>query len=148
MVHCHGKHHHEETNKYPEGLKWTRQRKRVYDVLMAHKEPLSAVQIYNLVEKDNEETYAISTIYRILAAFEEQELVEKSSFMDDGQVVYALNRGGHTHYAVCLDCHKRIPLENCPFAHLHIEQETEDFVVTGHKLELYGYCKECKTAKN
>ncbi len=129
---------------YPEGIKWTRQRKRVYDILKECHEPLNAVQIYQLVEKDLEETYAISTIYRILAAFEEKKLVTKSSFMDDGQMVYELNRGEHTHYAVCLECHKRIPLESCPFAHLHMEGENGDFLITGHKLELYGYCKECK----
>lgn len=145
MAHCEGHHHEEKHTHYPGGIKWTRQRKRVYEVLQEHHEPLSAVQIYQLVEQDNEEIYAISTIYRILATFEEKGLVTKSSFMDDGQVVYELNRGEHTHYAVCLECHKRIPLESCPFAHLHIEGETGDFLVTGHKLELYGYCKDCKS---
>lgn len=129
---------------YPQGIKWTKQRKDVYEVLLAAKEPLSAVQIYNhIVKTDDTGNYAISTIYRILAAFEEKELVSKTTWMGDGTVVYELNRGSHTHYAVCLDCHKRIQLENCPFAHVHLEKETENFTVTGHKLELYGYCKDC-----
>lgn len=133
--------------QYPQGIKWTKQRKAVYEVLWQAKEPLSAVQIYNRVEKSDEEgAYAVSTIYRILAAFEEKNLVSKTTWMGDGTVVYELNRGGHTHYAVCLECHKRIALPSCPFAHVHLEQETGDFTVTGHKLELYGYCKDCKQA--
>lgn len=133
--------------QYPQGIKWTKQRKAVYEILWQAKEPLSAVQIYNRVEKSDEEgTYAVSTIYRILAAFEEKNLVSKTTWMGDGTVVYELNRGGHTHYAVCLECHKRIALPSCPFAHVHLEQETGDFTVTGHKLELYGYCKDCKQA--
>lgn len=132
--------------QYPQGMKWTRQRKHVYEVLWQAKEPLSAVQIYNRVDKSEEEgMYAVSTIYRILAAFEEKGLVNKTTWMGDGTVVYELNRGEHTHYAVCLECHKRIALPSCPFAHVHLEQETGDFTVTGHKLELYGYCKSCKS---
>ena len=131
--------------QYPQGIKWTRQRKAVYEVLRRAEVPLSAVQIYHSVEKSGDkETYAVSTIYRILSAFEKSGLVSKTSWMGDGTMVYELNRREHTHYAVCLECHKRIPLPSCPFAHMHIEQEAENFTVTGHKLELYGYCKDCK----
>lgn len=132
--------------QYPKGIKWTKQRKAVYQVLWQAKEPMSAVQIYQEVDKAEQSTYAVSTVYRILATFEENEFVSKTTWMGDGTVVYELNRGEHTHYAVCLECHKRIALSACPFAHAHLEHETEDFTVTGHKLELYGYCKECKKA--
>lgn len=135
----------EQNHNYPQGLKWTKQRKKVYDVLLVANEPLSAVQIYNRVERGNEDCdYAMSTIYRILASFEEKSLVNKTNWMGDGTVVYELNRGGHTHYAVCLECHKRIPLKNCPFAHVHLEEDAGDFTITGHKLEVYGYCKDCE----
>ncbi len=134
----------EETG-YPQGIKWTKQRKNVYAVLQEATEPLTAVQIYHLSEKLAEGgEYALSTIYRILAAFEEKGLVSKTTWMGDGTVVYELNRGEHTHYAVCLECHKRIALQSCPFAHIHLDQETDGFTVTGHKLELYGYCKDCR----
>ena len=36
---------------YPKGLKWTKQRKCVYQVLEEATEPLSAVQIYNRIER-------------------------------------------------------------------------------------------------
>lgn len=131
--------------EYPQGIKWTKQRKNVYAVLREASEPLTAVQIYHLSEKLAEGgEYALSTIYRILAVFEEKGLVSKTTWMGDGTVVYELNRGEHTHYAVCLECHKRIALQSCPFAHMHLGQDTDDFTVTGHKLELYGYCKDCR----
>ena len=133
---------------YPPGIKWTKQRRCVYQVLLEAKEPLSAVQIYNRVEKDESDgSFAVSTIYRILAAFEEKGMVNKTNWMGDGTLVYELNRGEHTHYAVCLDCHKRIQLTSCTFAHVQLEQETGDFTVTGHKLELYGYCSQCQKAR-
>lgn len=135
------------SGEYPAGMKWTRQRRDVYGVLAQAKEPLSAVQIYHRIDRQGDDTgYAVSTIYRILSAFEEKGLVSKSAWMADGTVVYELNRGGHTHYAVCLECHKRVALQSCPFAHIHLDSEAEDFTVTGHKLELYGYCRECQEA--
>ena len=138
----------EKKMTYPAGLKWTRQRKCVYDILQKNTEPLNAAQIYQQIlispeGSDAASTYAVSTIYRILATFEEKDLVLKETRPEDNNAVYELNRGGHTHYAVCLECHKRIALHDCPFAHLHLDAGTEDFTITGHKLELYGYCGEC-----
>ncbi len=131
--------------EYPQGLKWTRQRKNVYRVLWEAKEPLNAVQIYKLAAQYAEgEEYALSTIYRILSTFEEKGLVEKTSWVEDTAVAYSLNRGQHTHYAVCLECHRRIPLQGCPFAHMNVDCGAGGFTVTGHKLEVYGYCSECR----
>lgn len=137
----------EQKKSYPEGIKWTKQRKDVYHVLAHAKEPLSAVRIYQEVEKEKNAGYALSTIYRILTTFEEKGFVTKSSFMGDGTVNYEWNKGGHTHYALCLVCHKRVALPSCPFEHTHLERDAGDFVVTGHKLELYGYCKDCENKK-
>ncbi len=131
-------------SEYPRGLKWTKQRKSVYRVLKEATEPLNASRIYHLAEKSaGGEEYALSTVYRILTAFEEKGLVERNVCLEDGSVVYTLTRDGHTHYAVCLGCRRRIPMQSCPFAHIHLEKETEGFIVTGHRLELYGYCREC-----
>ena len=140
-VECYGNH----GTEYPEvGIKWTKQRKCVYQILGESAEPLNAVQIYNRIPMESREgNFAVSTIYRILTAFEEKGLVSREHFLGDGTVCYTLNRGGHTHYAICLGCHKRIPLKSCPFSHMHLDTE-EGFTVTGHKLELYGYCENCR----
>lgn len=144
----------EGPEKYPAGIKWTRQRKSIYDILKQAEEPMSAVQLYQqLLQREETVNYAVSTVYRILGAFEEKAMVLRDTRPEDGNAVYELNRGGHTHYAVCLECHKRIPLKSCPFVHMHPERgneelKEEDFTVTGHKLELYGYCKKCRNDLN
>lgn len=131
---------------YPRGIKWTKQRKCVYEILKQSVEPLSAIQIYqNVLQMAQGESYAVSTIYRILNTFEENGLVNKDVWPEDGTAFYELNRGGHTHYAVCLECHKRIPLNSCPFKTMYLGAGAQDFMITGHKIELYGYCKDCKT---
>lgn len=138
-----------ENKKLPEGIKWTKQRKDVYEVLHRAKKPLSAHDIYQEILKDSTvdaANFAISTVYRSLTIFEEKGLVEKSILLGSDTAVYELCEGKHKHYAVCLSCHKLVPLKHCPFEHVehdHMKSEDGEFVVTGHKLELYGYCKEC-----
>ena len=52
--------------EYPQGLKWTRQRKSVYRILWNAEEPLNAAQIYHLAEQETSgKDYAPSTVYRI-----------------------------------------------------------------------------------
>lgn len=138
-----------EDKKWPEGIKWTKQRKDIFEVLHRAKKPLSAHDIYQEILKDSmvdKANFAISTVYRSLTIFGEKGLVEKSILLGSDTAVYELTEGKHKHYAVCLSCHKLVPLKHCPFEHVehdHMESEEGDFVVTGHKLELYGYCKEC-----
>ena len=142
-----------EYNKWPEGIKWTKQRKDIFEVLKGAKKPVSAHDIYQEILKLNEvdaSNFAISTVYRSLAIFFFLLLVEKSVLLGSDTAVYELTDGHHKHYAVCLSCHKLVPLKHCPFEHVehdHMESEDGEFVVTGHKLELYGYCKECTMSK-
>ena len=126
-------------NKWPEGIKKTKQRERVYGILLEADEPMSAVDIFKKVPG-----YALSTIYRILTAFEENHMVVRLSLPGEDTAVYELNRGEHKHYALCLECREMIPLKTCPFEHVNMETSDNDFQITGHRVEIYGYCKKCR----
>lgn len=129
---------------WPENIKRTRQREAVYDILVNTDEPLSAAEIYRRLEQSQPSSnFAISTVYRALSVFEENGLVSKSMLMGDDTAVYAWDHGTHRHYAICLKCHKRVPLQSCPFEHAKMSTGNEEFQITGHKIELYGYCKQC-----
>lgn len=134
----------EERKDIWEKLKRTKQRERVYEVLAVAKEPMSAAAVYQEILKVSPDCgYAVSTVYRVLQAFEEQQLVNKTNLQGSDTTLYEWNHGGHQHYAICLECHKKIPLKECPFHHMHIEEEN-GFQITGHRVEVYGYCRECK----
>lgn len=132
-------------NIWPEGLKKTKQREDVFRVLTQEEKPLSAVEIYDRIRQENKDAgYAISTIYRSLSVFEEKGFVEKSTLMGEDTAVYEWTYGKHKHYAICLKCHKLVPLSSCPFEHVRLDTSDENFTVTSHKLEIYGYCNKCK----
>lgn len=125
-------------------LKKTKQRERVCQILTAAERPMSAADIYQaLLREDGVCGYAVSTVYRALQAFEEQGLICRMSLPDTDVALYEWNTGCHQHYAICLKCHKRIPLKECPFHDIHLQETEGTFQITGHKIEVYGYCTDC-----
>ncbi|MPN45848.1 hypothetical protein SDC9_193423 [bioreactor metagenome] len=63
--------------------------------------------------------------------------------MNQEMAVYEINHPKHKHYAVCINCHKIIKMDNCPMENFTPELEENGFRVVGHNLEIYGYCKDC-----
>lgn len=130
-------------NIWPAGIKRTRQRESVLSVLEDSEKPLSAADICSRIEKDGDGAW-MSTVYRILGLFEKKGIVIKTTMMNNEMAVYELNRFQHKHYAVCTSCHKIITMENCPMEEFIPKFVGEDFYVTGHNLEVFGLCKDCR----
>ena len=116
------------------GLKTTKQRRAVLSVLMEEQKPVTAEYIQ---EKSG---IGVATTYRILDKMCEKGIVVKSQMLDSKNFTFELNRHEHKHYAVCMDCKGVTPIDCC---HYHPEI-SDDFQVTGHKIEVYGYCKNCR----
>ncbi|SHI23374.1 Fur family transcriptional regulator, ferric uptake regulator [Sporobacter termitidis DSM 10068] len=126
---------------WPEGLKKTKQRDAVVKILESAEAPLSAPDIYAQIEKDGQAVW-LSTVYRILELFTEKGLVTKTPVLDGDMAYYELRRHDHRHYAVCVDCHKIVPIQDCPMTGFE-PKISDDFRVLGHRIEMYGYCKDC-----
>lgn len=132
---------------WPEGVKKTRQRIDIYRVLHDCDQPLSAAEIFAALNKEHPgEGYAFSTVYRNLLAFEKAGILVRSVLSTEDNAVYELKQATHRHYAVCLKCHTKIPIKTCPLHDIaeHITESLPDFQITGHQLEIYGYCDKCK----
>ena len=117
------------------GLKCTKQRIEVINELIKANAPLTADMIYSGLEK-----ISLSTVYRILEKLEGKEIVERYLFANSMEVHYELSANKHKHYAVCLSCNEMHEIDICP---VH-DTKLDNFTVTGHRVELYGYCDKCK----
>lgn len=133
----------EKTFIWPKGVKRTKSREQVISVLKKAEIPLTANAIYKQLQKEEESVW-ISTIYRVLDTFVEKGVVLKTTVLDNEMALYELNRYRHKHYAICLNCHKMVTMENCPLEKFVPHLAESGFQVLGHKIEMYGYCKNCQ----
>jgi len=139
----------DENSKYKEllnreGIKSTRHRNAILELLEESKFPMTAEQLF-ITLRDKTASIDLSTVYRTLDTFASKNLIIKSNRVDDGKALYELNHNEHKHHLLCVGCHKLISIEDCPIGELKQTLKNEiDFDITGHKLEIYGYCHDCK----
>jgi len=85
------------------------------------------------------------TVYRTLGAFVRQGLAQTVQ-LDDGRIRYELRDGSrHHHHLVCLSCGAIARLEACAVGPLQKAGRRRGFTVTAHRLELFGYCGDCRS---
>lgn len=132
---------------WPVGIKKTKQREAVLRLLEAAASPLSAFQIFKQLEK-GETAVSLSTVYRILELLTEKNVLIKTKVHNSDLSFYELNRPMHRHYAVCVDCHKIVVINNCPMSEFKPKLSDDEFHVLGHKVEMFGYCRDCDKRKN
>ena len=126
------------------GIKNTKQRNLVFDVLNEASGVLTADEIFiRLTEKES--SMSFSTVYRILDVFVSHGLILKSNILNEKKALYEINRMEHKHYLICTNCKKSVEIGHCPLEVLEksLEKETK-YKIIGHKLDIYGYCPECQ----
>ena len=131
------------------GLKVTRQRLMVLNILSAHgDEHLTVEEIYDLAKEESPEI-GLATIYRTVQVLLELHVIEKVTF-DDGFARYELNgeetgSGHRHHHAICTQCGKVYSLETDLLDTLEKQVfESLGCEVTDHEVKLYGLCSACR----
>ncbi|MGX8701989.1 Fur family transcriptional regulator [Caproiciproducens sp.] len=126
------------------GLKNTKRRMAVLEILEKQTQPVAAEQIFMQLNRYDLST-SMSTVYRELDSLVNNDLVLKIKINESNKALYEYNRMIHKHYLVCLGCKKMISLDMCPLkAYEEKLQEQTHFIITDHKLNVYGYCPECQ----
>lgn len=116
------------------GLKCTKQRIMIMERLSKSPVPLTAEEIHERVDM------SLSTVYRTVETLCEKGIVNKHTIRDSDKFYYEMITDKHRHYAICLGCRRMKYVDVCP---VHTAR-VDGFTVTGHKLEIYGYCDECR----
>lgn len=133
----------EENLLAQKGYKSTKSRKAVLSILQKAETPLSAEDIFLRI-KESGQSANLSTVYRTLELLENGGLVEKS-VINGGRAMYELVHSGHRHHLICTGCNRIVPIDTCPLVSMmkDIGRKTS-FDITGHRLELYGLCPDCR----
>ena len=136
-----------DSPQWPKGMKRTLPRIAVWDELINNRSPRSAQEIYGSIRTEDSEC-CLSTVYRILEAFEKHGIVIRSRPADRLTAFFALASTNNSHYAICVRCSTILPVEGCPYEQQLPEVGDGHFHVTGHRFELLGYCDDCYKKKN
>lgn len=127
-----------------EGLKYTKQRASILKILTGSDQPVSAEQVFLELQK-NSINANLSTVYRILDSLASKGIVVKVSISSDTKALFEMNSSVHKHRMICINCRKMTSVEGCPLEEYEkMIKDKTGFDVTGHKLEIYGYCEKCK----
>lgn len=123
------------------GIKLTKQRMSILQILIDTNQPLDAEGIYERL-RENLEGCNLSTVYRNMELLVNLNLVIESTM---GQKAYfSLNQHEHAHYVQCLSCKQVVQVDGCPFEQYERQlAEKLGFKMLGHRVELFGICKKC-----
>jgi Fur family ferric uptake transcriptional regulator len=126
------------------GLKQSDQRQEILMTFLKTEKHLTADELYRLVKRKNPQI-GFATIYRTLKLLCESGLCRELK-LEDGSVRYE-HLYGHDHHdhLICIKCGKFIEVVDPEIEKLQERLASkEDFTLQGHKLLMYGICRECK----
>jgi len=121
-----------------DGRRITQERKLLLQIIEQNSH-LDAAEIYELARKKNPKI-SLSTVYRTVNLLRGLGLVEASP-LGEGHYHYEVRLQEHYHL-ICLGCNKVIEIP--PSDVIRRLGEERGFEIVGVKLEIFGYCKECR----
>ncbi len=134
------------------GYRLTIPRQVILDVLANNTGHLSAEDIYLKVHKIYPQI-GLTTIYRTLDLLVSVGVVLKSDF-GDGRARFEIKIKDktHHHHLICTKCSRVIDYTDFIDKELKLLAETKkglsekfDFEITGHLIQFYGVCKDCRS---
>jgi len=125
------------------GYKLTRQRKVLIDIFIKKRNLFLSVEDIQKEIKKTGMNLDLSTIYRNLTVLENSNLVCKIQNKNSNLFkIRTLKK--HHHHLICKKCGKAVSFEYCPTNSFSRIAEENGYIFTDDKIELYGYCNNCK----
>ena len=122
------------------GLKVTLPRIKILELLEnSRQHHMSAEDIYKTLLEQGEDV-GLATVYRVLTQFEAAGIIQRHHFENNHSVFEIMQEDHHDHL-VCHSCSKVVEFINDTIENeQHEVAEKHGFTLTGHSLNLYGYC--------
>jgi len=122
------------------GLKATLPRLKILEIFQkGAQRHMTAEGVFRVLLQERSDV-GLATVYRVLAQFEQADILTRSNF-ESGKAVYELNEGQHHDHLVCLDCGR---VEEFYDAEIEQRQQSvakaKGFVIADHALSLYAHC--------
>ena len=126
-----------------QGLKSTAQRDDIAHVFFSSSRHISVEELYHAV-KQVSPRIGYATVYRTMKLMTECGLAVERHFRD-GEARYESAEGQHHDHLICERCGRIVEFEEERIEALQAQvAQRLGFHFTGHKMELYGVCRECR----
>ena len=125
------------------GLKTTRQRDRIVHAFFAAGRHVSAEELYQRLRTEDA-SIGLVTVYRTLKLLQEAGLAKGRQF-GDAYMRFDPSPADRPHdHLICTRCGKIQEFADAALLALREKvARSRGFTVTEHRLELYGFCREC-----
>lgn len=121
---------------YTKNIKYTRQRKKILEVLENSAKPLSLDEIQESCKEID-----FSSIYRAIKLFIENEIVSEHYFGDRKPKYSLILSKQHNHFIKCINCGKIEEIKNVCVIN-EVDKKT-DYKILDHYMEFIGVCPDC-----
>lgn len=129
------------------GYRMTGPRQVVLEALIASQDKFLSVDALCDLVKTQDSKVNVTTVYRNLEALESLGLVHKTLFEDHVAYFKLTCHHHHHHHMICTSCGKITIIDYCPMESLKKMAQQEQFIIEGHRLEIFGKCKQCANKK-
>jgi Fur family ferric uptake transcriptional regulator len=122
------------------GLKATLPRLKILEIFQkGAQRHMTAEDVFRVLLEDHSDV-GLATVYRVLAQFEQADILSRSHF-ESGKAVYELNEGQHHDHMVCLDCGRVEEFYDAQIEQRqHAVAASKGFAIADHALSLYAHC--------
>lgn len=140
-----GLNHHGEKSTPKLGVRSTRQRKAVVDILEEIDNFASAKAIHAELNA-REHSVGLTTVYRTLQSLAEINAVDVLTVAGGETLYRQCHDEGHHHHLVCTQCGRTEEIDGGPVEAWAGEiARTHGFSMTSHEAEIFGLCPTCRT---
>lgn len=122
------------------GLKATLPRLKILEIFQkGQQRHMTAEDVFRVLLLEHSDV-GLATVYRVLAQFEQADILVRSHF-ESGKAVYELNEGQHHDHLVCLDCGRVEEFFDAEIEQRqHAVAKAKGFTIADHALSLYAHC--------
>jgi Fe2+ or Zn2+ uptake regulation protein len=125
------------------GSRLTDPRRAILKVISASDHPLTPLEIFDQA-RELEPNLGLVTVYRTIEKLEDLRLVNRIHNLGQCQTIFR-GTSGHQHLLTCTQCGSSVYFDG-----LEAETQFQDiglsngFKISGHWLQLYGFCRRCR----
>ncbi|MDR0826467.1 MAG: transcriptional repressor [Desulfovibrio sp.] len=127
-----------------QGLKNTPQRRLIVEVFFESGKHLTTEELYAAV-REKDKSIGQATVYRTLKILCRAGLAKEQNFGGQSACYEALDERKHHDHLICIACERNVEIVD---AAIEAKQEEvakrNGFVLTSHRMILYGLCPDCQ----